>query len=46
MKRAERILHVGVEDLTTNRMGLAEIPVATIAKLHPLAAMEAAPPGK
>jgi VWFA-related protein len=33
----ESFLRIGVEDLATNRMGVVEIPVATVKKLKPLA---------
>jgi VWFA-related protein len=35
--KGENFLRIGVEDLATNRMGVVEIPVATVAKLKPLA---------
>jgi len=35
--KGESFLRIGVEDLATNRMGVVEIPVATVAKLKPLA---------
>jgi len=35
--KGESFLRIGIEDLATNRMGVIEIPVATVAKLNPLA---------
>jgi hypothetical protein len=34
--KGESFLRIGVEDLPTNRIGVVEIPVATVAKLKPL----------
>jgi hypothetical protein len=34
--KGESFLRIGVEDVATNRMGVIEIPVATVAKLKPL----------
>lgn len=34
--KGESFLRIGVEDVATNRMGVVEIPVTTVAKLKPL----------
>ncbi len=34
--KGETFLRIAVEDLATGRLGVVEIPVATIAKLKPL----------
>ncbi len=36
--KGESFLRIGVEDLATNRVGVVEIPIATVAKLKPLGA--------
>ena len=35
--KRESFLRIGIEDLATSRVGVVEIPVATVAKLKPLA---------
>ena len=35
--KGEHFLRIGIEDMATTRMGVVEIPVATVAKLKPLA---------
>ena len=37
--QGENFLRIGVEDLATSRTGVVEIPVATVAKLKPLAGL-------
>jgi VWFA-related protein len=39
--KGESFLRIGVEDLATNRVGVVEIPVATVANLKPLATASA-----
>ena len=41
--KGENFLRIGVEDLATHKMGVVEIPVATVAKLKPLEASNTVP---